>query len=104
MEGFPHDVLNYIVQYLSVQDAHNFAQTCHALTSVCETHNWIQRLLNTGQAHAFGYGESGRLGDGDTSDHSVGVPQLICSNKQIRQISCGNAHTAFISYAPFIRE
>jgi len=52
----------------------------------------------SGKAYTFGCGEFGRLGDGRTDDHSVGIPvQVQGITEPIASISCGGHHTGIVT-------
>ena len=61
--------------------------------------NYVLEKKRSGQVYACGNGKYGKLGDGDTSYHSVGVPLRIqeLDNIRITQVSAGYCHTVMVS-------
>jgi len=52
----------------------------------------------SGKAYTFGSGKFGRLGDGITDDHDVGIPtQIEEITEPIASISCGHYHTGIVT-------
>lgn len=70
-----------------------------AFITCSESHTAL--VTQNGQAFAFGDGEHGRLGDGRTDDHNVGIPQPIAlpDGLLVASISCGTWHTALVTVA-----
>jgi alpha-tubulin suppressor-like RCC1 family protein len=66
----------------------------HKVVSISSGHYHCAALTSTGLIFAWGNGESGALGLGDTNNYSE--PQRLSLNK-CTQISCGARHTACIS-------
>lgn len=54
-------------------------------------------ITTDGDLYTFGEGEYGRLGDGETEEHSIGKPQKINGIPKIATVSCGFLHTAIIT-------
>ena len=62
-------------------------------------------MTESGKVYAFGRGNSGKLGDDDTSVHDEGIPKLINpdyfnngeNNEKIIHISSGPAHSLVIA-------
>ena len=62
-------------------------------------------LTESGKVYAFGYGESGVLGDGDISNHDEGIPKLInadyfndgLNNEKVIHISSGYDHSLVLT-------
>lgn len=50
-----------------------------------------------GRVYVWGLNQNGQLGLGDTITRRQPVLNLSCSGKNIRKISCGEAHSAFLS-------
>jgi len=54
----------------------------------------------SGKAYTFGYGFCGKLGDGRTDEHSVGIPvQVQGITEPIASISCGYSHTGIVTFS-----
>jgi hypothetical protein len=49
-----------------------------------------------GRVYMCGNGGDGRLGDGRTDNHYVGVPTQVPNLQGVAQVSCGDYHTAFV--------
>jgi len=67
-----------------------------ASISCGESHTGIVTV--SGKAYTFGNGEDGKLGNGRTDDHSVGIPvQVQIITEPMASISCGTYHTGIVT-------
>ena len=64
-----------------------------AISNVCIKFHMKKRFY-AGSLYTFGFGASGRLGDGESDYHSVFVPKKINDIPKVAMVSCAEAHTS----------
>jgi len=98
IEKLGPDIIEMIMQWLSLEDAKVFCSASPVIKDICDSRDIIKKIRQSiPRAYMFGEGLYGRLGDGFKRKGSVTFPRRIATERPIKMISCGTVHTALLT-------
>jgi alpha-tubulin suppressor-like RCC1 family protein len=89
-------LLAKILYKLEKPDLLLMCRASKAIFNVCQKYQMLERL-DTSAVFMFGNGEDGRLGDGNTTNHDIGIPRKIQNIPNVVSVSCGYDHTGIVT-------
>ena len=77
IDDIPKPILASILQYLTNSDLDNMSKMNKYILETILQYRLKERRTRQGQLYTFGSGEYGKLGNGRTDSHKVGIPRWL---------------------------